>query len=83
MGGSMGSMAVSVVCTVCAQLPAFYREKPFLQFSSFGMAPRDWWWDYFNKSDEHFGTDRTHHKLSFCKACIRNAEEQLIYKPTR
>ncbi len=40
------------------------------------MAPCDWQWDYFNKSDEHFGTNQTHHK-AFCKACIQNAEEQL------
>src|SRR5258708_27575995 len=60
---------------LCA-IDCLLQGKPFLQFSSLGMAPRDWQWDYFDKSDKHFGTDRTHHK-AFCKACIRNAEEQL------
>src|SRR5258708_33169328 len=46
-GGSMGSMAISfvyTVCTLCAIEPAFYRQKPLLQFPSFGMAPHGWWW---------------------------------------
>src|SRR5258708_3401713 len=53
---------------LCA-IACLLQGKPFLQFSSFGMAPRDWRWDYFDKSDEHFCTHRTHHK-TFCKACM-------------
>ena len=71
----MGSTAISVVYPVHT-IACLLQGKPFLQFSSLGMAPHDWWWDYFDKSDEHFGTNRTHHK-AFCKACIQNAEEQL------
>src|SRR5258708_12780498 len=60
---------------LCA-IACLLQGKPFLQFSSFFMAPRDWRWGYFYKRADHFGTEWIHTK-TFFKTWILIGEKQL------
>src|SRR5260221_1305414 len=80
MGGSMGSTAISVVYTVhtlCAQLPAFYRENHFFNSHLLAWHLVTGGWTTSIKVTSILAPIGPIIKLFVKHSCIRNAEGQL------